>query len=145
MKPKLIVTQQRLPKFVRRNRRLLAAFFAGLSVLTALNSLSQSATSNLTQTELIIPPGKTAISIEIEGELLSSALSAGQKIDLLSTFDGYASVVAQSAQVLRIGQPSSRLGGNAVEVLVAISLSEATRVATANQDGSLQVLLSPTD
>ena len=80
MKPKFIVTQQRLPKFVRRNRRLFAAIFAGLSVLTALNSLSQNATSNSTQTELIIPPGKTAISIEIEGELLSSALSPGQKL-----------------------------------------------------------------
>lgn len=141
MKYQILIKNKALPKVIRRNRRLIAAVCAGLAVLVFTSTLDRSETQN-TELILSIPAGKSAIAIEISSNLMGSAIAVGKRIDLISVEEGYASKIASSAQILRIGNSNSRLGGSVTEVLIAISLTEATKVAAANQAGSIQVLIS---
>jgi hypothetical protein len=143
-KYRLTLRGQLLPKFIRRNRRLIAALFAGLSVLTFTSTLNPVDVDS-SQNAIEIPPGKSAIAIQISSELMREAISVGKEIDLLSVENGYSSKIANAARVLRIGNSNSRLSGSTTEVLIAISMTEATKVAAANQAGSIQVLISETN
>lgn len=140
MKYQLKVSQTKLPRIIRRNRRLIAAGLFGLASLILLTELTANQ-SELAAAKLEIPTGKTAIAIELSSELIAQAITTGQQIDLISVTDGYATTVAQRAEILSIGDTRSRLGGSAIELLIAVTPTESTKVATANQDGSLQVLL----
>lgn len=141
MKYQFAIKNKALPKIIRRNRRLVAALCAGLATLVFTSTLNGSDTQN-TEFALSIPAGKSAIAIEISSNLMGSAIAVGKRIDLISVEEGYASKIASSAQILRIGNSNSRLGGSVTEVLIAISLAEATKVAAANQAGSIQILIS---
>lgn len=141
MKYQISIKNKALPKFIRRNRRLIAAICAALATLILSSTLTKNDNQSI-QSDLTIPEGKSAISIEISSELMGSVIAVGKQVDLISVDDGAASMIADSAQILRIGNSNSRLGGNVTEVLIAISLFEATKVAAANQAGSIQVLIS---
>ncbi len=141
MKYQLKLSQTALPRIVRRNRRLIAASLAGLATLIISSEITASQDQLSAISQLEIPIGKSAIAIELTSELITQAITPGQKIDLISVTDGYAATVARSAQILSVGSTRSRLGGSAIELLIAVTPAEATRVAAANQDGSLQVLL----
>lgn len=142
MKYKLLITQHALPRVIRRNRRFIAAILASFAALSLANTITTTPGDVEIINQLEIPPGKSAVAIEITSELMGAAISVGQKIDIVSVSEEYASTIARSAEILRIGSSSARLGSKVTEVLIATSASEATKVATANQNGSLQVLLS---
>lgn len=142
MKYKLSISQHVLPRAIRRHRRFLAAILASLAMLSLANSLDTHSGDTNVDGQLAIPPGKSVVAIEITSELMGAAISVGQYIDLVSVTDEYASTIARNAEILRIGSSSARLGSNVTEVLISTSAIEATKVATANQNGSLQVLLS---
>jgi hypothetical protein len=142
MKYQLKLHEHTLPKFIRRNRRLIAAILFGLGALTFSSTITNPISSGPTATEQIsIPTGKVALAIEITSGLTTTALSVGSRVDLLTVLDGYATTVSRSAKVLAIGNSTSRLGSSGTEVLVAVGLSESMRVAEANQAGGIQVLL----
>ena len=145
MKYRIELSQKTLPRAIRRNRRLIAAALSGIAVLIFSSGINGNQNKYDSVNQLTIPLGKSAIAIELTSELITAAISPGQKIDLISVTDGYASTVAQRAEILSVGSARSMLGGSAIELLIAVTPSEATKVATANQDGSLQVLLSATN
>lgn len=142
MKYQLSLSKTALPRSIRRNRRLIAASLAGLATLIISSEIAATQNELSTISLLEIPSGKSAIAIELTSELIALAISPGQQIDLISVTDGYATTVARSAQILNVGSTRSRLGGSAIELLIAVTPVEATKVAAANQDGSLQVLLT---
>lgn len=141
MKYQIRLRQTALPRIIRRHRRLIAASLAGLATLIISSEITATQNQLSANSQLVIPVGKSAIAIELTSELITQAIAPGQQIDLISVTEGYATTVARSAQILSVGSTRSRLGGSAIELLVAVTTTEATRVAAANQDGSLQVLL----
>ena len=141
MKYQIRLNQTALPRVIRRNRRLIAAFLAGFATLIVSSQITATQSQLSINSQLVIPVGKSAIAIELSSELITQAIAPGQQIDLISVTEGYATTVARGAQILSVGSARSRLGGSAIELLIAVTATEATRVAAANQDGSLQVLL----
>lgn len=142
MKFELKTTQRSLPKFIRKHRRLISALSAGLAVLLLSNSLATTSSNSIPA--LAVPPGKTALAVQLASPILLERIQPGSVIELLAVTDGYAAVIARSVQVLekRVG---TGFGNANTELIVAVYPSEAIRVAAANQDSAIQVLLPATN
>lgn len=135
----------RLPRFVRRHRRPVAAVAAGLGVLLAVGAM---------RTDPAPPPGQPAAGTAAElraGEVaIPAVLSSGAVAGLLAVGDvidvvggaPIAAVVARSARVLGIPNAGSPLGGAASAVVVlAVRESEALQVGQAMADGTVTVII----
>ena len=86
-----------------------------------------------------------AIAIESTSQLITAALTVGDKTDLIAVDDGYATTVARDAQILAIGAASNQIGDSTTELLIAVAFSEWAQVAAANQSGNIQLLLPASD
>jgi hypothetical protein len=142
MKYKIQSESLQLPRFVRRNRRIIAAGLIGLAAIVFSSTLSSNPSSELNPNQgILVPAGKVAIAIESTSQLITAALTVGDKTDLIAVDEGYATTVARNAQILAIGAASNQIGGGTTELLVAVAISESARVAAANQSGNIQLLL----
>lgn len=144
MKFELKTTQRSLPKFIRKHRRLISALTAGLAVLLISNSLTTTTSPSNSLPTLTVPAGKTALAIQLASPMLVERIQPGNVIELLAVTDGYAAVIARSVQVLE-KRAGTSFGSNSMELIVAVFPSEAIRVAAANQDNGIQVLLPATN
>lgn len=146
MKYKIQTESRQLPRFVRRNRRIIAAGLIGLAAIVFGSTLSSNPSSELNPNQgILVPAGKVAIAIVSTSQLITAALTVGDKTDLIAVDDGYAQTVARDAQILAIGAASNQLGGGVTELLIAVAISEAARVAAANQSNGIQLILPASD
>jgi hypothetical protein len=146
MKYKIQSESRQLPRFVRRNRRIIAAGLIGLAAIVFSSTLSSNPSSELNPNQgILVPAGKVAIAIVSTSQLITAALTVGDKTDLIAVDDGYAQTVARDAQILAIGAATNQLGGGVTELLIAVAISEATRVAAANQSNGIQLILPASD
>ena len=142
MKYKIQSESRQLPRFVRRNRRIIAAGLICLAAIVFSSTLSSNPSSELNPNQgILVPAGKVAIAIVSTSQLITAALSVGDKTDLIAVDDGSAITVARNAQILAIGAASNQIGGGTTELLIAVAISEWAQVAAANQSGNIQLLL----
>lgn len=92
-----------------------------------------------------LAPDEVAMAITLESRAAADAVHSGDRVSVVSVSDdGFSSIVAESARVLRAGS-SGGFGTSDAAITLAVDEASALRLASAPARGTLTVIIRPPD
>ena len=135
------LTRGDLNRLIRRHRRIVASVLAGIATLIVVSSLSRGGSEPVSTDGLSLAADEVAISITLESRAVAEALNSGDHVSVVGVSDeGYSSIVAESARVLKAAS-SSGFGSSDAAVTLAVDEASALRLASAPARGTLTVIV----
>lgn len=137
------LTRGDLSRLIRRHRRIISAVLAGMATLIVISTIPRGSAAPVSDGGMTLASGEVAIAITLESRAAAEAVRAGDRVSVVSVSDeGFSSIIAESARVLRAGASGSFGSGDSA-VTLAVDEASALRLAGAPARGTLTVMIRP--
>lgn len=114
-----------------------------MATLIIVSTLPRGSAAPVSDNGMTLASDEVAMAISLESRAAAEAVRAGDLVSVVSVSDdGFSSIIAESARVLRAGA-SGGFGSSDAAITLAVDEAAALRLAGAPARGTLTVMIRP--